>query len=317
MSLYTRRQFTKFALAALPAAGLLPGMVARAASAGGRVNSKVKGVQIGLNVPYSFGNVVMEGDEILSRCQQLGVNGLELRTQPVELFLGAPLALLGRPARGDASVPAKLRAWRESADPKRAAEFRKKYEAAGMLIEIVKIDNLYALSDAELDFVFTLAKTLGARALSAEIATLTDDARRKADHARIGSFADKHQLTVGIHGHEKVTPELWEEVISHGNHMGINLDLGHFIAGNNYSPVEYLKKRHDKVTHIHVKDRKLHNGDNVPFGTGDTPIAEVLRLMRDNKWKFQATIEFEIKVPEDKRMSGIAESIKYCRDALA
>src|SRR4051812_41000760 len=102
MSLYTRRQFTKLALAALPAAGLLPGVVARAAAASGKVNSKVNGVQIGLNVPYSFGGtVVMEADEILSRCQQLGVNGLELRTQPVELFLGAPTALLGRPGRGD------------------------------------------------------------------------------------------------------------------------------------------------------------------------------------------------------------------------
>jgi sugar phosphate isomerase/epimerase len=317
MSLYTRRQFTKLALSALPAAGLLPGVIAHAAAAAGKVNSKVKGVQIGLNVPYSFGSVVMDGDEIVSRCQQLGVNGLELRTQPVELFLGAPKELLGRPGRGDTTVATRLQEWRKGADPKRAAEFRKKYEAAGMLIEIVKVDNLYALSDAELDYVFTLAKTLGARALSAEIATLTDDAKREADHARIGSFADKHQLMVGIHGHEKVTPELWEKVISHGNHMGINLDLGHFIAGNNYSPVEYLKKRHDKVTHIHVKDRTKNMGENVAFGTGDTPIAEVLRLMRDNKWKFQATIEFEIKVPEATRMAEIAKSIQYCRDALA
>ena len=55
----------------------------------------------------------------------------------------------------------------------------------------------------------------------------------------------------------------------------------------------FLKQHHDRITHIHVKDRKLNNGPNVPFGQGDTPIKEVLQLIRDNKWNIQATIEFE------------------------
>jgi len=66
-----------------------------------------------------------------------------------------------------------------------------------------------------------------------------------------------------------------------------------------------------------VKDRKMHNGANTPFGEGETPIVEVLRLIRDNKWKIQATIEFEYKVPAGSdRMAELARTVKYCRDAL-
>ena len=55
MSSYTRREFTKLALAALPAAGVLsalnPLQAAEAKKAAGKPNSKVKGVQIGINAP--------------------------------------------------------------------------------------------------------------------------------------------------------------------------------------------------------------------------------------------------------------------------
>jgi sugar phosphate isomerase/epimerase len=179
-------------------------------------------------------------------------------------------------------------------------------------IEIVKFDSVYAMVDGELDFAFALAKALGARAISCEISTKDDDLRR------VGRFADKHQLMVGYHGHTKVTPAIWEHAFSLAQHNGANVDIGHFIAGNDYSPVEFIRKHHDRITHVHIKDRKLHDGPNVPFGTGDTPIVEVLRMIRDNGWPMQATIEFEYPVPAGSdRMTEIAKALKYCRDALA
>ena len=45
--------------------------------------------------------------------------------------------------------------------------------------------------------------------------------------------------------------------------------------------------------------RKLHEGPNVPFGSGDTPIIEVLRMIRDERWPILATVEFEYPVPPD------------------
>ena len=52
----------------------------------------------------------------------------------------------------------------------------------------------------------------------------------------------------------------------------VNLDIGHFTAAN-YDAVAYLKEHHDSVTNLHIKDRKKAQGDNVPWGTGDTPFA--------------------------------------------
>ena len=134
---------------------------------------------------------------------------------------------------------------------------------------------------------------------------------------RLGTFADKHQLMVGYHGHAETGPKEWKEVFSYARHNGANLDIGHFIVGNKTSPVPFLKEHHDRITHVHVKDRTF-DGRNVPFGQGDTPIKEVLQLMRDNKWPIQATIEFEYPVPEGSdRMAELKKCVDYCRGALA
>ena len=62
-----------------------------------------------------------------------------------------------------------MRKWRSTVSMDRVAAFRKKYEDAGVLIEIVKYDGIYNMSDAEVDYCFNLARTLGARAISCEI----------------------------------------------------------------------------------------------------------------------------------------------------
>ena len=97
-------------------------------------------LQLALNVPYSFANPLMSGDDILKNCLQLGLSAVELRTQPVEAFLGVPADLISatKPATsGSAAAKAEqLGQWRKSVSMKRVKEFRKKYQAAGVLIEI-------------------------------------------------------------------------------------------------------------------------------------------------------------------------------------
>jgi sugar phosphate isomerase/epimerase len=308
-TLYTRRELGKLALAAVPGAAFLQ-----------KPTSRIAGVQIGLNVPYSFGSNTLSGEETLQRCVQLGVSGVELRSQPVEAFLGVPADLVkaasgrGRNPTPDQAAARKaaldgLRKWRLAAPVGKVKEFRKKYEDAGVQIEIVKFDAIYAREDAELDYCFEIAKALGARAISCEISV--------PDTKRLGQFADKHRLMVGYHGHASTGPADWETAFGYAKYNGANVDIGHFVAGHNTSPVPFLKQHHARITHIHVKDRKMNNGANTPFGQGDTPIEEVLQLIRDNKWPIQATIEFEYPVPEGSdRMAEIAKCVQFCKDAL-
>lgn len=309
--MYTRREMGKLALSALPAAAFLQQTA--------RPDSKFAGVQIGLNVPYSFGSNALSGDETLERCLQLGISAVELRSQPVESFLGVPADLAKAAAPGRNPTPeqqaarttalADLRKWRVAAPIEKASAFRRKYEDAGVRIEILKFDAIYAREDDELDYCFELAKALGARAISCEISV--------QETRRIGTFADKHRLMVGYHGHASTTPADWETAFSYARHNGANLDIGHFVAGNNTSPLPFLQKHHERVTHIHVKDRRMKDGPNTPFGEGDTPIKEVLQAMRENRWPMQATIEFEYAVPPGSdRMKEIARCVQYCKDAL-
>jgi sugar phosphate isomerase/epimerase len=315
VSPYTRRDFTKLALAALPAAGLFTASPLRGAA--GKPDSKFAGVQIGLNVPYSFKNPAMSGDEILANCRKLGLSAVELRTQPIEAFLGVPASLVGTKSAvaaggAAASNAEQLRRWRLSAPVARAREFRRKWEDAGVKIDILKVDRIYAMDDASLDYVFGLAQTVGARAISTEIS------KTEADLQRLGTFANKHRLPVGYHGHASTAPAHWEKAFTFAHYNHANVDLGHFVAGNKTSVVEFIKRHHARITHVHVKDRKANEGPNMPFGEGDTPIREVLRLIRDNRWNIQATIEFEYKVPASSDlMTEIARAIKYCRDAVA
>src|SRR5215213_2772846 len=128
----TRRDLGKLAAAAIPGTGILVGPSRAWAQRTTKPNSKVAGVQIGLNVPYNFGGRDMNPDELLDRIVKLNVNAVEMRSQPVETFLGSP------GANGAKAEPEALRQWRATVSMDRVAAFRKKYNDAGVLIEIVK-----------------------------------------------------------------------------------------------------------------------------------------------------------------------------------
>src|SRR4029450_2917735 len=133
-------------------------------------------------VPYNFGGRSAPIDEIIQKCVQLGISGVELRTQPGEADIGGPdsgvPAAGGARARGNAkpqtpeqeaarkAAVEELRKWRLSAPMDKAKAVRKKFDDAGIAIEIVKVDNIFNMTDDVVDYEFTLAKTLGARAIS-------------------------------------------------------------------------------------------------------------------------------------------------------
>jgi sugar phosphate isomerase/epimerase len=317
-TIYTRRDIGRLAIAAVPAVKLLA-----------KPNSKFGGVQIGINAPYSYGNDNMSAEETLHDTLQLGLSAAEMRTQPIENFLGSPAAAgpvaaagrgRGAPAPAQlaerAAAAEELRKWRLSRTVDQFKAARKYFEDPGVALDVVKVDWIQNATDDEVEYCFLMAKTVGAKAISCEIPL------SKAKW--LGAFADKHKMMVGYHGHTDITspeafgrPESWITAMSYAKHNGINLDIGHFVAGNNASPIPFLAKYHDRVTHLHVKDRKMHNGPNVPFGQGDTPIKEILLLMQREKWRFMAAIEFEYRVPPGSdRMTEIAQCVTYCKNIL-
>jgi len=101
-----------------------------------------------------------------------------------------------------------------------------------------------------------------------------------------------------------------------------NVDLGHFVAGGNKggTPMDFLNKFHDRTASFHLKDRTLpeHCGLNLAWGTGETPIKEILRLVAKNKWKIPASIELEYTVPQGSdAVKEVRKCVEYCKQALA
>jgi hypothetical protein len=335
---YSRRDIAKMALAAVPAATVL---------AAEKPNSKFGGVQVGANVPYIFRGMPGGADDILKYCLQpdIGISALELRARPIEDYLGAPApysaprpaAAPAAPATSASPAPAAaaprmpnpdqeaarkaageaLAKWRTSRSMGEYKAFRKKYEDAGILIQIVKFDGIDAYTDDELDYCFQMAKTVGAQSISCEIPV--------SKTKRLGAFAEKHKMLVGYHGHGNLTdPEAfgrlgaWEQAFWYSKYNGANVDIGHFFAANNFSPAQWIKENHTRITHVHLKDRKAKNGPNMRWGEGDTPLKEILHLMKSEKYQFQATIEMEHTVPAGSTLlAELAMCVKYCKDVLS
>ena len=327
----TRREFAQITLAGAPAvAALLQGHPAFAADAPGAV-SRWAGVQVGLNVPYSFGaGNNMSAEEVLKRSLEVGAGAFELRAQPVEHFLGSPsvraaieaakaraagsTSVSGPPAAPTPQQFAEVKAWRSSAPTSKIKELRQIYEKAGVVVDVLKVDGLYAMSPEEVDYFFQMARDLGARAVSAELP------ENRADTKRIGGFADKHKIYMAYHHHAQPgAAALYEEIFSEAKYNAANVDIGHWTATNNASPLPFIEKHADRIPHIHVKDRRLgtKGGENTPFGEGDTAIKPILQAIRDRKWSIRPIVEFEYKVPEGSdRVTEIKKSLAYCKDAL-
>jgi sugar phosphate isomerase/epimerase len=103
-----------------------------------------------------------------------------------------------------------------------------------------------------------------------------------------------------------------------GDYIGFNFDIGHYVAGTNgKSPIPVIEKYHEKIISLHLKDRAA-GGGNLPWGEGQTPIKEVLQLLKKEKWPIYADIELEYKVPEGSNaVAEVAKCVQYCKEALA
>jgi sugar phosphate isomerase/epimerase len=237
---------------------------------------------------------------------------------------GAAAAVLGGGGGGRGQTPEQQAAartqaeamttWRKTVPMSKFAEVRKKFDAAGVHIYAYRITLTAAMPDSDYDYAFEAAKALGASQLTMEhphdvpLAT------------RIGQAGEKHGVNIGYHLHTTASMTAWDDVIKASPRNGLQLDIGHYVAGTGQSPVPLIEKLHGRIFSLHVKDRKklCHDrSENMPWGQGDTPIRDVLQTLKKNKWAIPAGIEFEYLVPEGSTWDAeIAKCVAYARDAL-
>jgi sugar phosphate isomerase/epimerase len=281
----------------------------------GKPNSVFNGVRIG-TITYSYRGGASTAEYTLDCLLKDGLSETELMDGPIRAFAG--IGGGGRSPRGGGAGGDAPPAQPSDADRTKlretqlakCAQIRKTYNDAGVNIHIHKFP--FGQSDEEIDFNFQVAKALGCKAITTE--------RNDAQAKRLAPFADKHGIWVAFHNHTDNVPTMGDidPLFSIGDHIGFNLDIGHYVAGTKgKSPIPVLEKYHDKIISLHLKDRTA-DGGNLPWGQGQTPIKEVLQLLKKEKWPIYADIELEYKVPPDSDpVKEVAKCVQYCREALA
>jgi sugar phosphate isomerase/epimerase len=202
----------------------------------------------------------------------------------------------------------KLVQWRASANAQTWTAVRKKFNDVGVDVALLCYNMQDSMKDQDIEYGFSMAKGLGVKAMTTST-TLTMA-------KRIAPIADKHKLMVGYHGHDATndpnqtaTLESYDQLMAYGKYNAINLDIGHFTAAG-YDAVAFIKQHHAKITNLHLKDRKKNHGPNVAvWGTGDTPLKEVLQLLKAEKYPIPANLELEYPVPQG---SDIVTEAKKC-----
>ena len=330
--LYTRRDIGRLALTAIPAARLFARPLEPLAQAPrpldearGSPNSVIDGVYIG-TITYSYRNMPDQSAEATLRyIVDSGISQIELMNGPAESFAGAPAGGRGGGGggrRGQLPTPEqqavqreaaeRLKQWRTTASMDRFRALRKMYNDAGVTIYAWKALNPN-MSDEEFEYVFDVAEALGCTHTTLELPT--DVAQLK----RIGAFAEKRKIYAAYHTHTQGSMTAFDQAFVASKANVANVDLGHYVAGTGESPIPFLRKFHDRIASVHLKDRTTpaHGAGNVAWGTGDTPIREIVQLMKKEKYTFPASIELEYDVPAGSdAVKEVAKCLDYCRAAL-
>jgi sugar phosphate isomerase/epimerase len=208
----------------------------------------------------------------------------------------------------------KVKEWRTSVSMDPFKKLRQMYNDAGVTIYAWKQLNPN-MSDEEMDYIFNVAEALGCTHTTLELPTNADQLKR------IGEFAAKKKIYAAYHTHAQGSMTAFDEAFALSSGNKANVDFGHWVAAGNVggTPMQFLQKHHDRIASFHLKDRTTpeHCALNLPFGTGETPIADILQLVKKNRWRIPASIELEYQIPEGSdAVAEVRKSLEYCRKAL-
>ncbi len=292
------------------------------------LNSKFGGVQIG-TITYSFNDVTSTAENVLEACINSGVSSIELMSDPIERFAGCPA---GPPMPTMAEImkmtdeeraalmksmmtpnPEQV-AWRTSVSMSRFEELRKMYNDAGVTIHIAKFSPAN-WSDAEIDYAFNAAKALGAVGVTEEL--------NEAAVKRLAPFAEKHGMWAIFHNHGQFGQDGFsaDPMLAVSPAVKLNFDCGHYFGSTGLNPVDFIEKYSDRIISLHLKDKTGPNTDprdtNQVWGQGETPLAEILTLVKTKYPAVFCDIELEYPVPAwSNSIKEVKNCVAYARQIL-
>ena len=317
----TRRDFGK-AILALPVASAASAQSQRRVP---RFASRFGGVRIGAQTycyrslrdtsqPWSAQRVDQLMDKVVDAFVQNQIDLAEFWIALVE----PP----GGPGRGptDQVMREALRQWRRSRPLDVFERARRKFNDAGIEFSSCMYNFADDLTEDELEFTFDVAKTLGTNVISANCT--------KASIKRAAGAADRHKVYVAAHSENAPfdrNPDgmAYEknlvEALGHSPFIKVTLDTGHFTAFGG-DAVKFVREHHDRIANLHLKDRlrraEDRNDQNTPeWGKGDAPIAEVLQLMKRERYTFPASIEYEY-AGKGTAVEEVQKCLNYAKRAL-
>jgi|SRR5438105_831165 len=307
--MYTRREFGTMALAGLA----VPRFLDAATSA------LVNGVRLGVQT-YSFRDMPRTPgsdmvDPLIKAMLECELVECELWAPQLEpQFDSGARGRRGQPPPEAVKAREDLRKWRLETPLDHFREIGTRFKKNGITIYAYNYSPNASYTDAEIDRGFEMTKALGAEVITAS--TTLDVAKR------IAPLAEKHKTIVAMHGHSNVTdpnefatPDSFAAAMKMSKYFKVNLDIGHFTSAD-FDPVSYIREHHADITNLHLKDRKKHQGDNTPWGQGETPIREVLQLLKREKWPIRAYIEYEYK-GQGTPVEEVKKCLAYAKQALA
>ncbi len=287
-------------------------------------DSKFGGVQIGA-ITYSWRSMPGSVEDTLKYCLECGISSIELMGNTAEQYAGLP-QLPPRPgndatdvAKADfekarKEIDSQQRLWRLSASMNKYQELRKMYHDAGVNIHLAKFSP-ENWSDGEIDYAFNAAKALGARGVSTEIG---DEACKK-----LGPFALRHGMFAVMHQHLQPGQPGWtfEQFLIYSPAIMLNFDAGHYFGATGLPPEGIIEKLYDRIFSIHIKDKTGPKGNppntNMEWGKGETPISDILLLLKKKKWPIYVDIELEYPVPQGSdAVVEVKKCVDYCRKIL-
>jgi len=352
----SRRDFIGKSAAALAAASLIPlnfSCKNEPAPAVGpetetKLSSKFGGVQIGA-ITYSWRSMPGGLDNIIKYCKETGINSIELMSGDLETYMGAPenpmMAFFRRPpqpapaqqppAGGGAAAPPRpmgrpqltseqqaeiekynvaIKEWRLSLPMSKVEAAKKLLDDAGIQAHIVKFSPS-KWSDEEIDYAFKVAKAMGAKAITEEISL---DAAKK-----LGPFAEKHGMYIAFHNHMQYAEEGFsaDPILAVSPAVMLNFDAGHFFGSTGIHPNEMIKKYHDRIYSVHLKDKTGPTAEvpntNQVWGQGEMPVADVLKLIQKENWPIYCDIELEYDIKSwSDSVREVRTCVQYARQIL-